>query len=137
MAILHSRRRPLATCRAAAAAELAICLPLIVSLVLCSIEACSMIFLDHSLTITSYEGVRVAINYDATSASVTARCNEIINQRSVAGATVSINPSNVANVPKGQPIVVTVSAPCDSNMIIPPWFFGGRTLTASTTMVKE
>ena len=50
------------TRRAAAAAELAICLPLIVFLLLASLEACSMIFLDHSLTITSYEGVRVAIN---------------------------------------------------------------------------
>jgi hypothetical protein len=123
--------------QAAAAAELAICLPLIVSLVLASIEACTMIFLDHGLTITSYEGVRVAINYDATNAGVYARCNEIIGQRSIADATVSINPANVANVPRGQAIAVTVSAPCDPNMIIPPWFFGGRTLTASTTMVKE
>jgi hypothetical protein len=68
---------------------------------------------------------------------VYARCNEIIGQRSIADATVSINPANVANVPRGQAIAVTVSAPCDPNMIIPPWFFGGRTLTASTTMVKE
>jgi hypothetical protein len=137
MAILQTRRRRFATRRAAAAAELAICLPLIVSLLLASIEACSMIFLDHSLTIASYEGVRVAINYDGTTAGATARCNQIISQREVAGATVTINPSNVSNVPKGDPIVVTVSAPCDSNMIIPPWFFGGRTLSASTTMVKE
>lgn len=96
-----------------------------------------MIFLDHSLTIASYEGVRVAINYDATNANVLARCNQIISQRSVADTTISVNPTNVANVPKGQAIVVTVTAPCDSNMIIPPWFFGGRTLSASTTMVKE
>ncbi|MGD9632583.1 MAG: TadE/TadG family type IV pilus assembly protein, partial [Pirellulales bacterium] len=44
--------------RGAAAAELALCLPLIVFLLLASLEACSMIFLDHSLTIASYEGVR-------------------------------------------------------------------------------
>jgi Flp pilus assembly protein TadG len=136
MAILHPCRRA-SVRRGAAAAELAICLPLIVSLLLASIEACSMIFLDHSLTIASYEGVRVAINYDGTTASATARCNQIITQREVAGSTVTMNPSNVANVPKGEPITVTISAPCSSNMIIPPWFFGGRTLTASTTMVKE
>jgi Flp pilus assembly protein TadG len=136
MANLHPCRRA-SVRRGAAAAELAICLPLIVSLLLASIEACSMIFLDHSLTIASYEGVRVAINYDGTTSTATARCNQIITQREVAGATVTMSPSNVANVPKGEPITVTVSAPCDSNMIIPPWFFGGRTLTASTTMVKE
>jgi hypothetical protein len=132
---LQSSRRP--TRRAAAAAELAICLPLIISLALASIEACSMIFLDHSLTIASYEGVRVAINYDATNASVLARCNQIISNREVQGATISISPANVAAVDRGTPIAITVTAPCNDNMIIPPWFYGGRTLTSTTTMVKE
>ena len=132
-----SCRRRIAARRAAAAAELAICLPLLVMLVLASIEACSMIFLDHGLTITSYEGVRTGINFDGSNADVLARCNQIIDQRSINDATVAINPPNVANVPRGQPIAVTVSAPCDPNMIIPPWFYGGRTLSATTTMVKE
>jgi Flp pilus assembly protein TadG len=123
--------------RGAAVAELAICLPLLVLLVFASIEACSMIFLEHGLSIASYEGVRAGISYDATNADVMSRCNEIINQRSIAGATVSTNPGNVANVQKGQPITVTVSAPSNANMISPPWFFGGMTLTARTTMVKE
>ena len=122
---------------AAAAAELAICLPLIVFLLLASLEACSMIFLDHSLTITSYEGVRVAINFDGTNAAVLARCNQIINDRGVAGATVAISPANVAAANRGEHVTITVSAPCNSNAIMPPWFYGGKTLTSSTTMVKE
>lgn len=130
------RTRPL-TRRAAAATELAICLPLIVMLLLASIEACTMIFLDHSLTIASYEGVRVSINYDATDADVLARCNQIIADRGVDGASVSINPANVSNVERGTPIAVTVTAPCDENMLIPPWFYGGRNLSSTTTMVKE
>jgi hypothetical protein len=130
-----TRRR--ATRHAAAVAELAICLPLLVLLVFASLEACSMIFLEHGLSITSYEGVRAGISYDGTNADVMTRCNEIIDQRSIEDATVSTNPANVANVPRGQPITVTVSAPCDANMIVPPWFFGGKTLTARTTMVKE
>jgi Flp pilus assembly protein TadG len=137
MSLPRSLERRRATRRAAAVAELAICLPLIVLLLLASIEACSMIFLDHGLTIASYEGVRAAISYDSTNADVTARTNEIITQRSIVDSTVSTNPSNVANVDKGEPITVTVSAPSDSNMIIPPWFYGGRTMTARTTMVKE
>ena len=106
-------------------------------LVLASIEACTMIFLDHGLTITSYEGVRVAINFDGTNAAVLARCDQIIDQRSLADTTVSIDPADVATVPRGQPIAITVSAPCDSNAIIPPWFYGGRTLSVTATMVKE
>jgi hypothetical protein len=128
----HSVRR-----RAAAAAELAICLPLIVFLLLASLETCSMIFLDHSLTIASYEGVRMAINYDASNASVIARSNEIIAERDVADATVTINPVNVASVPRGDRITITVAAPCDSNAMLPLWFYGGRMLSCSTTMVKE
>jgi Flp pilus assembly protein TadG len=130
-------RRHSETRRGAAVAELAICLPLLVLLVFASLEACSMIFLDHGLSIASYEGVRAGISYDGTNADVTARCNEIINQRSINDATISTNPGNVANVERGEPITVIVSAPANSNMIVPPWFFGGQTLTARTTMVKE
>lgn len=131
-------RRPQGSTRcAAAAAELAICLPLIVFLLLASLEACSMIFLDHSLTIASYEGVRVAINYDGTNATVLARCNQIINDRGVAGATVAMIPANVANVDRGNRVTITVSAPCNANALLPPWFYGGKSLTCFTTMVKE
>ena len=96
-----------------------------------------MIFLDHSLTIASYEGVRVAINYDGTNAAVLARCNQIINDRGVDGATVAISPANVANADRGEHVTITVSAPCNANALLPPWFYGGKTLTCSTTMVKE
>ena len=120
-----------------AASELALCLPLIVMLVLGSIEACSMIFLHHSLAIASYEGSRVAINYDATNQEVLDRCEFLVDARSVVGENITIVPANVATVPRGNPITVTVSAPCDQNAVLPPWFFGGRTLTAATTMVKE
>jgi Flp pilus assembly protein TadG len=123
--------------RGAAAVELAICLPLLVLLVMASIEACTMIFLDHSLTIASYEGVRAGINYDGTNADVLARCNSIINSREIQGAQVKISPSNVANVDRGESIAVTVSAPCNLNMVIPPWFYDGRTLQSTITMVKE
>ena len=131
------RRPRFATRRAAAAAELALCLPLIAFLLLASLEACSMIFLDHSLTIASYEGVRVAINYDGANSAVLARCNQIIADRGVEDAAVSISPANVATVPRGERITITVAAPCDSNAIVPPWFYGGKTITCSTTMVKE
>ena len=123
--------------RGVAAAELAICLPLIVLLVLASLEACSMIFLNHGLAIASYESVRIAINYDGTNADVISRYQEIIDSRDIDGATIQLNPADCSQVPRGETIAVTVSAPCDSNALIPPWFFGGQTLFSTTTMVKE
>lgn len=137
MSAATNPRRRLGPRRAAAAAELAICLPLLVMLMLASIEACTMIFLDHSLSIAAYEGARVAIAYDATSTKVHDRCDEMIEARDIEGATVSLTPANVATVPRGERVSVTVTAPCDSNMIIPAWFFGGRALSATTVMIKE
>jgi hypothetical protein len=137
MSILKSRHYRARSRQAVAATELAILLPLFVMLVLASIEACTMIFLEHSLSISSYEGVRVGIRFDATSAQVLDRCEELLEERNVNDSEVSINPEDVAAVPRGQTIAVTVSAPCDSNAIISPWFFGGKTLTATATMVKE
>jgi hypothetical protein len=135
--VLSNRRtRPRAR-TAAAAAELAICLPLIVFLLLASLEACSMIFLDHSLTIASYEGVRMAINYDGNNTDTLARVNQIVNNRGVEGATITLNPSDVSTVERGNRITVAVSAPCNSNALLPLWFYEGRTLSCSTTMVKE
>jgi Flp pilus assembly protein TadG len=137
MSAALSRRRCIAPRKAAAAAEMAICLPLIVMLVLGSIETCSMIYLRHSLTIASYEAARVAIDFDGTSTAAEARCQEILDAREVEDADIDIEPDEVATVDRGQQISVTVSAPCDSNAIIPAWFYGGRTLSHTMTMVKE
>jgi Flp pilus assembly protein TadG len=135
--LVRIRRRRETPRRGAAAVELAICLPLLVLLVMASIEACTMIFLDHSLTIASYEGVRAGINYDGTNADVLARANAIINSRDIQGAQVTINPPDVESAERGETIAVTVSAPCNLNMVIPPWFYDGRTLRSTMTMVKE
>jgi TadE-like protein len=137
MSAALSRRRHLMARKAAAAAEMAICLPLMVMLVLGSIETCSMIYLRHSLTIASYEGARVAIDFDGTSAAAVARCQEILDAREVVDADINIEPDEVANVDRGQQVAITVSAPCDSNNIIPAWFYGGKTLSHTMTMVKE
>lgn len=96
-----------------------------------------MIFLNHGLAIASYESVRIAINYDGTNTDVQARYQEIIDSRNIQGATIQISPNDCSQVPRGETIAVTVSAPCDSNTLIPPWFFGGQTLVSTTTMVKE
>ena len=48
-----------------AAAEFAVCLPVIVLLVLAMIESCTMVFLKQSVSIAAYEGVRTALLEDA------------------------------------------------------------------------
>ncbi len=120
-----------------AAAELAVCLPVIVLLILAMIESCTMIFVKQSLTIAAYEGVRTALEQDAVSADALLTSQQILTERRVVGGLISINPNNFETLPVGQSIQVTVTAPADSNSVIPGNFFKGKILTATATMMKE
>jgi Flp pilus assembly protein TadG len=123
--------------RGVAAAELAVCLPIVVLLVIATIEACSALFLKQSLTAAAYEGVRTAIEQNASTATVQAACNQILADRKIQDAKVTIKPSNIAALNPGDFIDVTVSAPCDSNSAVPTAFYRGRTLSANASMMIE
>jgi|SRR6516165_2385858 Flp pilus assembly protein TadG len=123
--------------RGTAATELAVCLPIVVLLVVATIEACSMIFLRQSLSVAAYEGVRTAIRPGATAADVESTCQQILSDRHVAGATISVNPSNIATIAPGQYVNVTVSAPCAGNSVVPLEFYRGRTLATTASMMIE
>lgn len=131
----HRKRRQRR--RGGAVAEMVVCLPLMVMLVFASIEACGMIFLRQALSSAAYEGVRVGVRESATNQDVTDRCNEVLNGRQVNGGTVTIDVDDVADVDSGDPITITITAPCNTNSSIAGWFFGGRTITTSASMVKE
>jgi Flp pilus assembly protein TadG len=138
MILRKRRRRSHATPRkGVAAAELAVCLPVVVLLVLATIEACTMIFLKQSLTVASYEGVRTALVKDATSASVKAACEQVLTDRRVEGAVVTISPPNVAALNPGDRVAVTVEAPCSPNSSLPVMFYKGKNMESTSTMMVE
>jgi Flp pilus assembly protein TadG len=120
-----------------AAAELAVCLPVVVLIVIATIEACSALFLKQSLTVAAYEGARTALAERTISGSVQAACNQVLKDRKVKGGTVTITPSNIAALQPGDYFDVTVSAPCNSNSAVPTTFYRGRTLQATASMMVE
>lgn len=120
-----------------AAVEFAVCLPVLVLAVMGSIEACTMVFLKESLTVAAYEGSRVALQPAATEADVAARCQEVLTERGVLGGTVQVTPSDIIATPAGDPVEVSVSAPCEANAVIPVWFYGGTIMSGSSTVMKE
>jgi Flp pilus assembly protein TadG len=120
-----------------AATELAVCLPVIVLLVIGTVEACSMVFLKQSLSVAAYEGVRTAVAAKATTAQVEAACQQVLTDRKVQGGVVTITPKNFETLNQGEFVDVTVSAPCSSNTVIPIRFFRGRTLSATASMMVE
>ncbi len=120
-----------------AAAEFAVCLPIIVLLVLAIIESCTMIFLKQSLTVAAYEGVRTALEQNAAATDVRRTSQQVLTERRVQGGTITISPNNFEALPVGEYVEVTVAAPADLNSVIPGNFFRGKTLTGKATMMKE
>ncbi len=129
---LQKRRR-----RGVAAVEFAVCLPIIVLIVLSTIEACSMIFLKQTLAIAAYQGARTAIVPGKTQTDVVAACNQILKDRNVDGAVVTVKPKDFENLEPGQYVDVTVTAPCNANSIVRNKFYKGKTLTANASMMIE
>jgi Flp pilus assembly protein TadG len=123
--------------RGVAAAELAVCLPVLVLIVLATIESCSAMFLKQSLTVAAYEGVRTAIATGGSASKVQTICNSILQDRRVQGSQVKINPADISTLKPGDLVSVTVSAPCNSNSPVPTTFYRGRVLTTSATMMIE
>lgn len=120
-----------------AAAELAVALPALVILVLASIEATGMIFLREGLSATAYETARMAVRADGSTAAANARATEMITSREINKATITLNPTTMESTPRGDAVVVTVSAPCGDNSLLPAWFFAGRSMSVTATMIKE
>jgi Flp pilus assembly protein TadG len=123
--------------RGVAAAELAVCLPVVVLIVIATIEACSALFLKQSLTAAAYEGVRTAIEKNGTNTTVQTACDQILADRRIDGAKVTVNPADKSALKPGEYISVTVSAPCAPNSLVPTTFYRGRTLSATASMMIE
>lgn len=117
--------------------ELAVILPLFVLIVLGTIEACSMIFLQQSLELAAYEGARVALVPKSKTVNVEAGAKLILDGRRIKGYAVEITPSNFRDQPYGTFIRVRVTASCDANSFFASMFYQGRTLLGDVEMMKE
>lgn len=123
--------------RGVAAAEFAVCLPVIVLIVLATIEACTMVFLKQSLSIAAYEGARAGLAQSATNTTVTRAAEQVLTERRVNRGTVTLSPANLTAIAPGEYFTVTATAPATGNSVIPVSFYRGRTLSGSATLMKE
>ena len=81
----HHRRKPAGSSerRAAAATELAVCLPVLTLVVFGSIQACNLIYLKHGAVTAAYEGTLELAKRNATNASMTARAQQVLDARGI------------------------------------------------------
>jgi hypothetical protein len=122
--------------RGLAVVELAICLPIVVLLLLSTIEACVMLQLKQSLSVTAYEGARVGILPGSTSELVTQQCQMLLDDRSINGYTIAMNP-DPGSLLVGEMFMVTVSADCVANSVLGGVFYQGSTMSESVVMRAE
>lgn len=123
--------------RGVAATEFAVCLPVLLLLLLGTLECCSMLFLQQSLSAAAYEAGHTALVADATAADARATGAAVLGDRRVRGGSVTLVPANLSAVREGDYFEVRVSAPTDGNRVLPLSFFAGRTLTATAVFMKE
>jgi Flp pilus assembly protein TadG len=118
----------------AAAVELAVCLPMLCSLVYGTIEMANAVYLKQSLAVAAYEAANVSAAVGGTSTVALSRANSVLTLLNVNSAIVNISPSVDQNTTPGTLIVVTCSAPLGSNTAT-GWILGNITITTSCTMV--
>lgn len=120
----------------AAVVEFAVCLPVIMLIVLGSIEAASMLFLKQTLVQASYEGAKIAIS-DRSQTDVEEAIQAVGAGRNIQDLLIEFTPSVLADATPGDVVTIRVSAPGDSNSFIPFGPFKNKTVVASASMIKE
>ena len=121
----------------AALVEFAVCMPVLLILILGSMEATSAIFVRQALTTSAYEGIREAIRISSTTSGSTNRAQAVLTARQIRNSSIQFTPSDIQSALPGSTVVVEVSAPYKINSP----FFGNviadRVTTVRSAMVKE
>ncbi len=110
-------------------------LPLLMFIVLSSIEFGRMNVMRHTVNNAAYEGARRAIVPGATSADAESMARQIMGTCGARGVVVDVNPS-VIDLATPQ-VTVTVTVRADANGFLVHKFFRGRILEGVATLRRE
>ncbi|MEM9369084.1 MAG: TadE family protein [Planctomycetota bacterium] len=134
--------RPRLSCtsrKGTATAEMAVCLPVLMTLTLATMDLCSVFFLQETVTLAAYEGARVGVNRGGTNAEVVTRVQELLDERNVSygGSPVSFENATFDTAETLEHVTLVVTVPAAGNLIAPAGLYGDLELTARVTMRKE
>jgi Flp pilus assembly protein TadG len=120
----------------AAVLEMAIALPLLITLVFGAMEMANAVFLRQSMNMAAYEAAKVVTRPGTNEALARTRCQEIMTVRKVSTYTLTFSPTVTTATPRGTQVSVTLSAPASNLSYGPMQFMTGRTLTTTVVMVR-
>lgn len=137
MTIVPSPRRTTAPRCGVACVELAVCLPLVMLLILASLEGSNMLFLRQAVVQSAYETAKVAAKPSGDRARAVQLGEQVLASRSVVQPQIEFIPDNFESLQPGQLFSVDVSVPGDSRSITGFGPFNGLTIRARITVSKE
>jgi Flp pilus assembly protein TadG len=124
----------------AAAVEAAFCFPLIILLMLGTLEVTAGLFLKESVSVCCFEACRIGTRRGATAANVQARAVQVLADRGVdlgSSGQIQIIPSNFDSLSSLDPITVRITAPTAGNSIFIFDNLINRNVTSEVTMIRE
>lgn len=122
--------------RGQAVTELAVGLPVMLLVLMGTMEVCTMIRLKQKLKTAAYEGARVGILPDAKQDNVRWQCETLCNQHRLNDTTVDLTPANLSSLDSGDWFTVQVSAPFASNSLTGAWTLQSVQLQESVSIQK-
>lgn len=120
--------------------EFALLLPVLVVIVLGTIELGWALYIQNTLVDAAREGARIAVTQNVSSIDIVNEVDTIIQNANLTSnnASITITPTAISLEPRGTAITVAVSLPYNAESILPsPLFLNGVTLQAQVTMTKE
>lgn len=123
--------------RGVAIVELAIALPLLVAIVVFTMEISSVLYAMQTLQATAHECSRLASKRTATNATVQSMGVQMLTQRGIRNGRVRTVPSNIEGLARGTQIRVVVTAPFSQNSWLPRTFFKQNRFIGRATVVKQ
>lgn len=122
--------------RGLAVTELAIGLPVLLLVLMGTVEMCTMIRLQQKLKLAAYEGARVGVLPEAETANVLWQCQTLCTQHGVAASAVTTTPANLDALDSDDWYTVEVSAPFAANSLMGAWNFQTFQLRESVSIQK-
>lgn len=119
---------------------MAICLPVLLTLTLATVDICSAIFIKESVAIAAYEGARTGSVKGGTNAAVVARVKEVLDERGInynENNVVHIHPKSFESANTLEHVRVRVRVPVANNIISPAELFTSGNLQSFVWMRKE
>ncbi len=132
----HRKNRNPKRRRGVAAVEFAVCLPVLVFVVLGTIEVSNAIFLRQGLAIAAYEGCKEFATSDGTVTSATDCIQNVLSNRSISSTTITLTPTDPALLVRGATITAEIAAPLSGNSPIRR-FIGDRMITVRVVMCRK